>query len=127
MKFKTGFLLTCLVLTSFCFAGDIKVGDFKLIYSPSVGEKEPWYINDHCFVYDKVGRWHLFGITRQEPASPGDEDNFAHAISGQLTDGWQKQPFAMTTDPNIGESHLWAPYVLYYNDLYYNLSQNLNF
>lgn len=119
MKLKTVFFLICLVLTSLCIAGDIKVGEFKLIYNPSVGEKEPWYINDHCFIYDKLGQWHLFGITRQEPMSPADEDNFAHATSGQLTAGWQKQPFALTTDPNIGEAHLWAPYVIEHNGLYY--------
>jgi hypothetical protein len=119
MKPKIIFFLTCLVLASLCAAGNIKVGDFKLIYNPSIGEKEPWYINDHCFIYEKTGQWHLFGITRQEPMSPADEDNFAHAISGKLTDIWQKQPFALTTDSNLGEAHLWAPYVIEHNGLYY--------
>ncbi len=97
----------------------IEVGEFKLIYNPSVGEKEPWYINDHCFIYDKTGAWNLFGITRQEPARPADEDNFAHATSTNLTTGWLKQPFALTVDSQAGEAHLWAPHVIEHEGLYY--------
>lgn len=96
-------------------------GEFVHIYDPSVGENEPWYINDHCFIYGRDGKWHLFGITRQEPASPANEDNFAHAVSDTLssTTGWTKQPFALTTDPAAGEAHLWAPYVIEHEGLYY--------
>lgn len=96
-------------------------GEFVRIYDPSVGEHEPWYINDHCFIKGRDGKWHLFGITRQEPASPADEDNFAHAVSDTLnsTTGWVKQPFALTTDPAAGEAHLWAPYVIEHEGLYY--------
>ncbi|MGA2914691.1 MAG: ADP-ribosylglycohydrolase family protein [Sedimentisphaerales bacterium] len=98
----------------------IEVGDFKLIYDPSVGEKEKWYINDHCFIYDTKGTWHLFGITHQEPANPIDEDNFAHATAAKLTQSpWKKEPFALSTDPNWHEEHLWAPDVIFHNGLYY--------
>jgi hypothetical protein len=97
------------------------VGPFIHIYNPSVGEKEPWYINDHTFVYGPDKQWHLFGITRQEPMSPADEDNFAHAVSDDLytTTGWTKKSFALSTDSNAGEAHLWAPYVFEHNGLYY--------
>ena len=63
-----------------------KVGEFKRIYDPSVGEKEPWYINDHCLIQEKEsGKWHMFGITRQEPARPIEEIMFAHASADKLT------------------------------------------
>src|SRR5512133_1611867 len=97
------------------------VGQFINVYNPSVGEKEAWYINDHTFVYGPDGQWHLFGITRQEPMSPADEDNFAHAVSKDLytTTGWVKKPFALSTDTAAGEAHLWAPYVFEHDGLYY--------
>jgi beta-fructofuranosidase len=97
------------------------VGEFVRIYDPSVGEKEPWYVNDHCFIQGPDGKWHLFGITRQEPAQPAEEDNFAHAVSPELynPDGWVKQPFALSTDSAGGEAHLWAPYVIEHEGLYY--------
>ena len=42
----------------------VAAGEFKKIYDPSVNEKEPWYINDHCFIRGRDGIWHMFGITR---------------------------------------------------------------
>ena len=36
---------------------------FRRVFDPSVGEKEPWYINDHTFIRASDGTWHLFGIT----------------------------------------------------------------
>ena len=98
----------------------IEVGEFKRIYDPSIGEKEPWYINDHCFIYDHTGRCNLFGITREEPARPAEEDNFAHATATNLTTKqWDKQPFALTVDSKGGEAHLWAPHVIEHEGLYY--------
>jgi beta-xylosidase len=98
---------------------NVKAGEFKLIYNPSTGEKEQWYVNDHCFIKGPDGMWHLFGITHQEPMAPIDEDNFAHAVSPNLTSGWEKKPFALKVDESKGESHLWAPHVIYHNGLYY--------
>ena len=98
----------------------LSVGEFQKIYDPSVGESEKWYINDHCFIPDAEGTWHLFGITHEEPASPSEEDNFAHATANSLTQHqWAKNPFALTVDENRGETHLWAPYVVSCNGSYY--------
>jgi beta-fructofuranosidase len=93
----------------------VLAGRFHRIYDPGAGEKERWYINDHCFMSDDKGAWHLFGITREEPARPRDEDNFAHATSPELTRfPWEKKPFALTTaeGPPWNETHLWAPHVV---------------
>ena len=97
-------------------------GEFTQIYNPSVGEDEEWYINDHCFVFGPDEQWHLFGITHEEPASPADEDNFAHATSDVLLrEGWVKHPFALTVagDAPWREAHLWAPHVIPHDGRYY--------
>jgi hypothetical protein len=39
------------------------VGEFRRIYDPSVGEPQPWYVNDHTIARDRHGTWHLIGIT----------------------------------------------------------------
>ena len=97
----------------------IRAGEFKKIYDPSVGEKENWYINDHCIVKGEDG-WHLFGITHKEPADPLDEKCCAHAVSVSLTEyNWKKQPFPIVTDPSCGEAHFWAPHVIHHEGLYY--------
>ncbi|REE96727.1 hypothetical protein [Thermomonospora umbrina] len=100
-------------------AESVTSGDFVRIYDPSVGESRPWYINDHTFVRDGAGTWHLFGITHPEPADPEDEDEFAHATAPSLRGPWTKQPPALTVDPAYGESHLWAPHVVRDGSTYY--------
>jgi beta-fructofuranosidase len=100
----------------------VESGTFVKIYDPSVGEREQWYINDHCFIQGKDGTWHMFGITHQEPLHPMQETNFAHATAKTLLQQpWQKHPFALTAAPEAPwhEVHLWAPYVIFHNDLYY--------
>jgi beta-fructofuranosidase len=113
-------LLFTIIVCSSCQGESIKVGEFFRIYDPSIGEPNKWYINDHCFIRDSNGTWHLFGITHMEPALPMDEDNFAHATAQSLTQkGWKKEPFALSVDPKKGEVHLWAPYVIRHEGLYY--------
>lgn len=98
----------------------VKAGKFLLIYNPSVGEAQPWYINDHCFVRGIDNVWHLFGITHPEPANPLDEKQFAHATSPRLTASpWTKQPMALTVSPEAGERHLWAPHVIRHDGNYW--------
>jgi beta-fructofuranosidase len=88
------------------------VGDHRLVYDPSVGEAEPWYLNDHTFVCDRAGTWHLIGITHPEPMDPFGEVDLAHATAPSLLGPWTKQPFALSADPHAGEHHLWAPHVV---------------
>ncbi len=100
----------------------VTCGEFVKIYDPSVGEKEKWYINDHCFIYGPDRRWHLFGITHQEPANPLDEDNLAHATAETLLQKpWRKEPFALSVAAEApwNETHLWAPHVILHEGMYY--------
>ena len=95
------------------------VGEFHKIYDPSTGEREPWYINDHTFVRAEDGQWHLFGITHQEPANPQQEKFFAHATAPELHGPWTKQAPVMQADERLGETVVWAPYILRNDKIYW--------
>jgi arabinan endo-1,5-alpha-L-arabinosidase len=99
----------------------VKAGEFVKMYDPSVGEKEKWYINDHCFIYGE-GQWNMFGITHQEAADPMHERFFAHATAAKLLQQpWDKQPFALESAEAAPwhEIHLWAPHVIRHDGTYY--------
>ena len=70
----------------------LSVGDFELIYDPSVGEAERWYINDHTIFRDHTGTWHLIGITHAEPMAPFDELHLAHATAPASTGRGRSSP-----------------------------------
>jgi arabinan endo-1,5-alpha-L-arabinosidase len=97
----------------------VVAGDFERIYDPSVGEAEQWYVNDHTFVRDQGGTWHLIGITHAEPANPFDELHLCHATAPALRGPWTKQPFALSTDTSVGETHLWAPHVIHHDNRFW--------
>lgn len=93
--------------------------EFVKVYDPSLGEKEPWYINDHTIVRDEAG-WRLFGITHAEPAAPLDEKTCAHAFTEDIL----HVPFKKCTPPfyaeeERGEAHFWAPHVVLHQGVYY--------
>ena len=90
----------------------LRAGAFELIYDPSVGEAEPWYINDHTVFRDRAGTWHLIGITHPEPMHPFDEHQLAHATAPTLHGPWTKQRYALSVNPDRDESVLWAPHVI---------------
>ena len=84
-----------------------------------IGDSEAWYVNDHTFVRDRAGTWHLIGITHAEPMNPHDEKHFAHATAADLHGPWMKQPFALSFAPEAGETHLWAPHVIRHDGRYW--------
>lgn len=91
------------------------LGEFKPIYDPAIGEREPWCINDHCFAKGPDGLWHLFAITHVKPFSFAQDPgiNLAHATASSLTQQpWTKQPFAVTASPAESEYLLWAPHIV---------------
>lgn len=85
----------------------LRVG-FRRIFDPSLGESEPWYINDHCFIRAEDGLWHMFGITHEEPAAPLDEKFFSHATARDLWGPLRKLAPVMHADRSAGETHVWA-------------------
>ncbi|RKT87158.1 beta-fructofuranosidase [Saccharopolyspora antimicrobica] len=101
-------------------ADSVSAGEFIHVYDPSVGEAEQWYYNDHTMIRDAAtGVWHVYAITHAEPANPLDEKQFGHATAPSPRGPWTKQPFALTADPAAGESHIWAPHVVFANGVYH--------
>jgi hypothetical protein len=116
------------LLPAVSLAGDgtrpilVQAGPFVKVYDASVGEKKQWYINDHCVVRGDDDRWHLFGITHEEPFKPLAEISFAHATAVDLVQQpWNKRPYALTVAPGAPwyEKHLWAPHVISWGSTYY--------
>jgi arabinan endo-1,5-alpha-L-arabinosidase len=96
-----------------------RVGGFRKIYDPSIGEKERWYINDHTFIRAENGEWHLLGITHQEPANALAEKFLAHATAPDLKGPWTKQAAVLQVDERSHETVVWAPYVLRHEGVYW--------
>jgi hypothetical protein len=90
----------------------IRVGAFTKVFDPSRGRDRRCYNNDHCFVREDNGLWHLFGITHEEPANPLDERFLAHATAPDLFGPWTAHPPLMHADPAAGETLVWAPHVI---------------
>lgn len=97
----------------------VEAGPFERIYDPSVGEAQPWYVNDHTFICDRDGTWHLIGITHPEPMDPFDETALCHATAPSLRGPWTKHAFAMTASEADGETQLWAPHVIEHGGRYW--------
>lgn len=93
---------------------------FERVFDPSEGRLWPWYYNDHTFIRDRDGLWHLFGITHPEPAAPHLEREFGHATSPSLASAtWTRQSSPLFADTDGGETVLWAPYVIEVEGTYY--------
>jgi predicted GH43/DUF377 family glycosyl hydrolase len=92
---------------------------FHRILDPSQGEKEAWYINDHCFVQADNGTWHVFGITAPEPLKPDKEVFLLHATAPEVLGPWTKTAPVMHVDARLGETVMWAPYVLKHDGSYW--------
>ena len=89
-----------------------EVGAYEHVYDPSVGESERWYVNDHTFVRDHQGTWHLIGITHAEPFAPFEEVDLCHATAPHVLGPWTKHAPALSAVAAEGERHLWAPHVI---------------
>lgn len=100
---------------------NVTTSEFRKIYDPSLAENAQWYINDHSFIRDAAGLWHMFGITHAEPAAPLEERFFAHAVFADLrAPQWEKRPSVMHVQKEPwGETHVWAPHVIQANGLYH--------
>ena len=103
----------------------VGAGAFQHVYDPTPGVTLGRYINDHCLIRGRDGRWHLYGITG-DSAPPGQfpdgsrEVRFAHATAPSLSGPWTNATDALVLDRNYhGEEHLWAPHVVESGGKYY--------
>lgn len=99
----------------------ITVDDFRRIYDPSADLERgyAWYVNDHTFIRDEAGTWHLFGITQQNPFRPFEEVFFTHVTAPALQGPWRKQPDVLHRDESLGETVVWAPHVIRHDGRYW--------
>lgn len=95
------------------------IGAYVKIFDQSIGEKDSWYINDHCYIKGPDGKWHMIGITGRNKPHPWDESNFAHAVADSLTGPWEKKPYVLTCRRDLNEEVLWAPHILKVGNEYY--------
>jgi hypothetical protein len=63
-----------------------EIGEFKQIYSPIDVDGQPWWINDHSFMRDNAGTWHLLGITQLQEEHEMFQLAFDDARIEALTD-----------------------------------------
>lgn len=120
-------LLLIVLLSSYtlCFSQKtadkaiLTTGKFKLIFDQSVGEKDIWYMNDHCFIKGPEGKWHMIGITGRDAPKDDIPGYLAHAVADSLTGKWIKKPYAMTARNDLDEVVLWAPYIIKQGETYY--------
>jgi beta-fructofuranosidase len=104
--------ISCAYINVYQPAGDVFPG-------PSTGPLEAgrhydeWVANDHCFVRDAQGRWHVFGITHPksglEDVHAGEYQSF-HALApkGALKDvlrkgAWKDEPKILPPSQRKGE------------------------
>lgn len=93
----------------------------------------PTYVNDHTLVQARDGTWHLFGIFHREPIGEDTEVDFVHAVAQEPDPArWDVGAFeaapapytlALTADPTLGETHLWAPHVVAAEGRYWMMYQ----
>ena len=81
-------------------------------------DKNKWFTNDHCFIEDKDGTLHWFGINNPYPPE-GKELYRYHPYLGHLkitnvTKGWERLPMAI--DESKGTEYVGAPYVIWHEE-----------
>ncbi len=95
------------------------MGESRLIF-----DSNPAYINDHAVIRAQDGTWHMIGITHDKVMGgklpvPNHEDEFAHAFAPTLAGPWTALPHVLKVDYKLGETHVWAPHIVFNDGLYY--------
>jgi hypothetical protein len=96
---------------------------FEAKPSPDIDEYT-WFTNDHCFITDKDGQLHWFGINNPYPMPEGKKNNQAgmyryHPYLGHLTsndaeNNWKREDFAIN---EFGKTdYVGAPYVIWHEE-----------
>lgn len=89
-----------------------KTGSPTKIFESGSLSGGPFYVNDHTVVKGSDGKWHLYGIFHQEPFGPDHEFDFVHASTrGEKLEVMDYQGIVLRYQPEIGETHIWAPHV----------------
>lgn len=102
-------------------------GEWVRVFDTRSFRGAEYAMNDHCFIQDPEGRWHIFGIFQEQARWNDDLVVFVHGVakapaeSSPLTTlafDFADPPFALERDTRIGETHLWAPHVVQHDGRY---------
>ncbi len=81
-------------------------------------DDQRWFTNDHCFVVDKEGTLHWFGINNPFPPAGKELYRYhpylGHCTSQSAEGGWKREPFAL--DESKGTEYVGAPYVVWHEE-----------
>ena len=97
--------------------GTVQLGDFKAVLS-----LPDRYVNDHCFVEDRDGVWHFFGIVGpigKSCHSQGSETSFVHATSPDLFNWTMHDEVMRVTGQWPETAHVFAPNVIKHDGSYF--------
>lgn len=87
-------------------------GDWKPLFIP---KRYGHYVNDHTFIKDHDGNWHLFGITNLGEG-PDSERYFVHAVGGPSIFDGELHEAGIVVDTGL---RAWAPCVVEHENIYY--------
>lgn len=98
---------------------EVSAGEFVNVYDPGQGENERWYYNDHTLVRDRAT---ACGTSSRSP-TPSRPSRWT---SGSSATPRRRRPAPVDEAavrpggrPERGETHIWAPYVLFHGGTYY--------
>lgn len=81
-------------------------------------DKNKWFTNDHCFVEDKKGKLHWFGINNPYPPEGKGLYRYhpylGHLSSEDATKNWKRENWAI--DESKGTEYVGAPYVVWHEE-----------
>lgn len=83
-----------------------------------ITDESRWFTNDHCFIEDKEGKLHWFGINNPYPPE-GKELYRYHPYLGHCTTtgsvmDWKREAFAI--NESKGTEYIGAPYVVWHEE-----------
>jgi hypothetical protein len=101
------------------FGKDVKLpvlmGESREVIAASPNGEGSWFTNDHCFIEDRKGRMHWFGINNPFPPEGKELYRYHPYIGHCSTDdplgNWVRHEFAL--DESEGTEYLGAPFVVY--------------
>ena len=96
-------------------------GESQQIFDPKPSpdfDENKWFTNDHCFVVDKKGKLHWFGIYNPFPPEGKDLYRYhpylGHLTSNSATKNWKREPFAINEIE--GTEYIGAPFVVWHEE-----------
>ncbi len=96
-------------------------GESKKVFDakPSIDfDENKWFTNDHCFIEDKEGTLHWFGINNPYPPKGKELYRYhpylGHCKSTEATNNWKRLPMAI--NELKGTEYVGAPYIIWHEE-----------